>query len=136
MSTAPSPADHEPGAGGLAEMERELTRLLIEYDELETAWPKCRHVLVRAKAGRQATDTLLRIADLQNDIATTPARTLPEAAVRRRRLAALERAGLVPWVAFWPRPWRRWKRRRRRESPCHRRNRLEPAGGGLSAFAE
>ena len=38
---------------------------------------------------RQATDTLLRIADLQNAIATMPARTLPEAAVHLRRLAAL-----------------------------------------------
>ncbi len=65
----------EPGAG-LIELERELTRLLIEYDELDTAWPKGRHVLVRAKIGRQATDTLLRIADLQHAIATTPARTV------------------------------------------------------------
>ncbi len=73
----------------LVEMERELTRLLIEYDELETAWPNGRHVLVRAKIGRQATDTLLRIADLQHAIATTPARTVPEAAVHLRRLAAL-----------------------------------------------
>ena len=76
MSALPSPADHEPGAGGLVEMERELNKLLLEYDELETAWPKCRHVLVRARAGRQATDALLRIAGLQNAIATTPARTL------------------------------------------------------------
>ncbi len=52
------------------------------------SWPKCRHVLVRAKGSRQAADTLLRIADLQNAIATTPARTLPEAAVQLRRLAA------------------------------------------------
>ena len=35
-------------------MERELARLLLEYDELETAWPKCRHVLIRAIAGRQS----------------------------------------------------------------------------------
>ena len=61
---------------------------MIEYDELETAWPKCRHVLVRAKTGRQAADALLRIADLQNDIATTPASTLAEAAVKLRRLQA------------------------------------------------
>ena len=52
MRVLPSPADFEQGADGLVEMERELTRLLIEYDELETAWPKCRHVLIRAKAGR------------------------------------------------------------------------------------
>ncbi len=76
MSTAVFPADHELGAGGLVEMERELTRLLIEYDELRTAWPKGRHVLVRAKIGRQAADALARIADLQNAISTKPARTL------------------------------------------------------------
>ena len=89
MSVVPSPADYEPGAGGLVEMEHELPRLLLEYDELETAWPKCGHVLVRAKAGRLAADALLRIAGLQHAIATTPARTLPEAAVQLRRLAAL-----------------------------------------------
>ena len=76
MITVPSPAAFEPGAGGVVEMEHELTRLLIEYDELDTAWPKCRHVLIRARIGRQATDTLIRIADLQNAIATTPAWTL------------------------------------------------------------
>ena len=89
MSTAPSPADFEPGAGGLVEMERELTRLLVQYDELETAWPKCHHVLIRAKAGRPVADALSRIDDLQDAIATTPARTLPDAAVQLRRLAAL-----------------------------------------------
>ncbi len=89
MSVAPSPADYEPGASGLVDMEIELSTLVVQYDELETAWPKCRHVLIRAKAGRLAADALLRIADLQNAIATTPARTLPEATVRLRRLAAL-----------------------------------------------
>ncbi len=96
MSALPSPADHEPGAGGLVGMERELTRLLIAYDELETAWPKGGHVLVRAKIGRQVADTLARIDDLEHEIATTPARTPAEAAVRRRRIAALERAGIIP----------------------------------------
>jgi hypothetical protein len=70
-------------------MERELTRLLIEYDELETAWPNGRHVLARAEIGRQVEDTLARIDELQHAIATTPARTVPEAAVHLRRLAAL-----------------------------------------------
>ncbi len=100
MSTAPSPADHELGAGGLVEMERELTKLLLEYDELRTAWPKSRHVLVRAKIGRQVADALARIDDLEHAIATTPVTTPAGAAVRRRRLAALERAGLIPWVVF------------------------------------
>ncbi len=75
MSVAPIPADLDPGADGLVEMERELIRLLIEYDELQTAWPKSGHILVRARIGRQVADALARIADLQNAIATTPART-------------------------------------------------------------
>ena len=78
----------EPGAG-LVDLERELEALLVEYDSLETAWPNGRHALVRAKIGRQAADALVRIADLQHAIATTPARTVPEAAVHLRRLAAL-----------------------------------------------
>ncbi len=54
MSEGAPAASTRPSAT-LVEMERELTRLLIEYDELETAWPNGRHVLVRAKIGRQAT---------------------------------------------------------------------------------
>ncbi len=81
-------------------MERDFTRLLFEHDERETAWPKCRHVLVRAKIGRQVADALSCIDDLEHAIATTPARTPAEAAVRRRRLAALSEAGITPWVAF------------------------------------
>ncbi len=88
MSEGVPAASTRPSAT-LVEMERELTRLLIEYDELETAWPKGHHVLVRARTGRQAADALLRIADLQHAIATTPARTVPEASVHLRRLAAL-----------------------------------------------
>ena len=90
MSALPSPADHEPGADGLVEMERELTRLLIEYDELETAWPKCRHVLVRARAGRQAADALLRIGDLQDAIATATARTVAEENEDRHTVRLIE----------------------------------------------
>ncbi len=79
MSIAPVPADLEQGADGLVEMERELIRLLIEYDELRTAWPKGHHVLVRAKIGRQVADALVRIDALEHAIATTPARTPAEA---------------------------------------------------------
>ena len=92
MSTAPLPADLDgDGAADkdLVEMERELTRLLLEYDGLRTAWPKGGHVLVRAKIGRQVADALSRIDDLEHAIATTPARTRAEAAVRHRRLSAL-----------------------------------------------
>ena len=96
MSVAPSPADAAIGGDGLVDMEQELTRLLIEYDNLKTAWPKGGHVLVRAKIGHQVADALARIDDLEHAIATTPARTPAEAAVRRRRLAALSRAGIIP----------------------------------------
>ncbi len=97
MIIAPVPADLDvDDVVGLVEMERELTRLLIEYDNLRTAWPKGRHVLVRAKIGRQVADALARIDDLEHAIATTPARTPAGAAVRWRRLAALERAGIIP----------------------------------------
>ena len=89
MSTAPIPAAFDTGAGGLVEMERELIRVLIEYDDLRTAWPKGRHVLVRARIGRQVADVLSRIDALEHAIATTPARTRAEAAVRHRRLSAL-----------------------------------------------
>ena len=92
MSIAPVPADlDDDGAAdkGLVEMERELIRLLIEYDDLRTAWPKGRHVLVRAEIGHQVADALSRIDDLLHAIATTPARTRAEAAVRHRRLSAL-----------------------------------------------
>ena len=79
-----------------AVLGRGLTRLLIEHDERETALPECRHVLIRAKIGRQVADALSRIGELQNAIATTPARTPAEAAVQRRRLAALSSAGILP----------------------------------------
>ena len=92
MSIAPLPAglDGDGAADeGLVEMEHELTKLLIEYDELRTAWPKGGHVLARAEIGRQVADALARIDDLEHAIATTPARTADEAAVRHRRLSAL-----------------------------------------------
>ncbi len=84
-----APAAPTRSSATLVELESELEDLLIEYDSLEAAWPNGRHVLVRAKIGRQAANALLHIADLQHAIATTPARTLPEAAVHLRRLAAL-----------------------------------------------
>ena len=103
MSTAPLPADLDgDGAANkdLVEMERELTQLLLEYDVLQTAWPRGGHVLVRAKIGRRVANALARIDDLEHAIATTPARTVAEHAVRRRRLAALSKAGILPCDTF------------------------------------
>ena len=45
--------------------------------------------MARAEIGRKVEDALTRIGELQHAIATTPARTVPEAAVHLRRLAAL-----------------------------------------------
>ena len=100
MNIAHLPAALDTGGGGLVEMEYELIRLLIEYDEPRTAWPKGGHVLIRAKIGRRVANALARIDDLEHAIATTPARTVAEHAVRRRRLAALSKAGILPCDTF------------------------------------
>lgn len=88
MSEGAPAALKKPGAG-LVEMERELEALLVEYESLSRAWPEEPDVVARAGIGRQVENTLARIAGLQHVIATTPARTVPEAGVHLRRLAAL-----------------------------------------------
>ncbi len=88
MSEGVPAASTRPSAT-LVEMERELEALLVEYDSLSRAWPKEPHAVARAEIGRQMEDALTRIGELQHAIATTPARTVPEAAVHLRRLAAL-----------------------------------------------
>ena len=84
-----APATLKKPAAGLVELERQLEGALIEYERLCQAWPEEPHVLSRAKIGRKVEGALARIGELQYAIATTPARTLPEAAVHLRRLAAL-----------------------------------------------
>ena len=88
MSEGVPAALKKPGAG-LVELESELEALLVEYEPLSQAWPKEPHAVARAEIGRKVEDALTRIGELQYAIATTPARTLPEAAVHLRRLAAL-----------------------------------------------
>ena len=73
----------------LAELESELEALLVEYESLSRAWPKEPDAVARAEIGRQTEDVRVRIGELQNAITTTPARTVLEAAVHLRRLAAL-----------------------------------------------
>ena len=73
----------------LVELESELKALLVKYESLSQAWPKEPHAVARAEIGRKVEDALARIGELQHAIATTPARTVPEAAVHLRRLAAL-----------------------------------------------
>ncbi len=73
----------------LAELESELEALLVEYDSLSRAWPKECHAVARAEIGRKVEDALARIGELQYAIATSPARTLADAAVKLRRLDVL-----------------------------------------------
>ena len=73
----------------LVELESELEALLVEYESLSRAWPKEPHAVARAEIGRKVEDALAHIGELQHAIATTPARTVPEAAVHLRRLVAL-----------------------------------------------
>ncbi len=88
MSEGVPAALKKPGAG-LVDLERELEALLVEYESLSQAWPKEPHAVARAEIGRKVEGALARIGELQYAIATTPARTVPEAAVHLRRLAAL-----------------------------------------------
>ncbi len=53
MSALPSPADHEPGAGGVFEIELKLIVLLIEFEQLDYAWPNAPQAVDRAKIGQQ-----------------------------------------------------------------------------------
>ncbi len=73
----------------LVELESELEALLVEYESLSRAWPKEPHAVARAEIGRKVEDALTRIGELQYAIATSPARTLADAAVKLRRLDAL-----------------------------------------------
>ncbi len=83
------PAASTRSSTTLVELESELEGLLVEYESLSQAWPKEPHAVARAEIGRKVEDALARIGELQHAIATTPARTVPEAAVHLRRLAAL-----------------------------------------------
>ena len=73
----------------LVDLERELEGLLVEYESLSRVWPKELDIQTRAKLGRRVEDALRRICELQHAIATAQAKTLPDAAVHLRRLAAL-----------------------------------------------
>ena len=83
------PAALKGPSAGLVDLERELEALLVEYESLSRAWPEEPHAVARAEIGRKVEGALARIGELQYAIATTPARTVPEAAVHLRRLAAL-----------------------------------------------
>ncbi len=95
MSEGAPAASTRPSAT-LVEMERELTRVLIEYDDLEAAWPKEPGAVARAEIGRQVEDALGRIYELHRAITRAQAETLPDAAVQLRRLAVLLDVESVP----------------------------------------
>ncbi len=88
MTEGPPAALKEPGAG-LVDLERELEALLVEYESLSRAWPKEPYAVARAEIGRKVDDALGRVGELQYAIATFPANTLADAAVKLRRLDAL-----------------------------------------------
>ena len=84
-----TPAASTKSGATLVELERQLEGALIEYEHLCQAWPEESHVLSWSEAGREMEAALVRIDELQYAIATSPARTLPDAAVQLRRLGAL-----------------------------------------------
>ncbi len=73
----------------LVELEQQLAGLLVEFEFLSAAWPKPKHILDRARIGRQRAETLLAIMDLRMRIANVRAKTLEDAAVQLRRLDAM-----------------------------------------------
>ena len=88
MSQGAPVASKEPGTS-LVDLERELEGIPVEYESLSRAWPREPDILTRAKIGRRVEDALSRICELQHAIGTTQAKTLLDAAVQLRRLAAL-----------------------------------------------
>ena len=86
MSLPAPPPDTHPDAALLA-LERELEEALMLCDTLARAWDEATTDQGRRVIERQANVTLERIAGLQEEIATTPARTLAGAEVQLRRLA-------------------------------------------------
>ncbi len=74
------PAASKKADTSLVELERQLEGDLLEYERLCQAWPEESHVLSWSEAGREMEDALVRIDELQYAIATSPARTLADAA--------------------------------------------------------
>ncbi len=74
------PAASKKADVSLVELERQLEGALLEYERLCQAWPEESHVLSWSEAGREVEDALVRIDELQYAIATSPARTLADAA--------------------------------------------------------
>jgi len=69
---------------------RELFRaLIVEWQQLDVAWPKGRTAMERYELGCRHRECLERIRELREPIVETEARTLAGAAVQLRRLNAM-----------------------------------------------
>ena len=78
-----------PPSENHVDIENRLQRRLLDFDRLDDEWPKGATALVRAKIGRQHSDALSDIADLEKRIFEARAETLDDAAVQLRRLVAV-----------------------------------------------
>ncbi len=72
----------------LVALESRLAEALLAFETLDTAWPKGRTAIERARIGRRREDALSEIMVLRHSIATGRAETLADAAVQLRRLVA------------------------------------------------
>ena len=77
-----------PDAALLA-WEAELEALMVEWADLDDAWPKGKTAMERYEIGCRHRDCLARIREIQQAIVDTEARTVAGAAVQLRRLEVL-----------------------------------------------
>jgi len=76
----------------LPALEQHLEARLLELERLHQTRPSLPTAMARAEAGQRIDDLLDAIAEIQRMIDTSPAETLQDAAVKLRRLGAVERA--------------------------------------------
>ena len=60
---------------------------------LKAPWPKAPRAIERAAIGRQVDQSLERIAELEDELQSTPARTVADVAVLLRRVYAANERG-------------------------------------------
>ena len=73
----------------LPALEQQLYSRLLDFNRLDDEWPKGATALIRAKIGRQHSEALSDIAELEKRIFEARADSLDDAAVQLRRLAAV-----------------------------------------------
>ena len=79
----------EPFPKTLVDLEHQFHCRLLEFARLDDEWPKGATALIRAKIGRQHSEALSDIAELEKRIFEARAESLDDAAVQLRRLAAV-----------------------------------------------